>query len=224
MGTSRDYVPSNDADFTNWFRNIVEYVAERTSGDTPLWAYIPQSEVARLAGAYEDWLTHYEPTTVPHEPAATTEKNNARRRAAPVAREFVQRFLQWQPVTDGDRTSMNIPNRDRTPTQHIEVTEAVELELALRNIREISVVFKVKGAAHKAKPAGYDGAVIVWDVLDAPPEKPEALTRHTMASRTPHILTFGESERGKSVYVCAAWQNERGNVGPWSDILRGIVP
>jgi len=224
MTGRKDYVPPKDADFTNWLRNVVEYVNERTSGDSPLWANIPPSETARLNAAYADWLQFYEPTLSPHEPAVTTEKNNARRRVEPVARGFVQRFLQWPPVTDGDRTNMAIPIHDKTPTPHIEVTETVEMELALRNIREILVVFKIKGAAHKAKPTGYDGAVIVWDVLDSPPASPDALTRHTMASKTPHALEFSEEERGKSVYVSAAWQNQRGNVGPWSDILRGIVP
>jgi hypothetical protein len=47
----------------------------------------------------------------------------------------------------------------RTP--HTEVTEVVEFELRLREIREILVNFWIKGAAHKAKPKGYDGAVIV---------------------------------------------------------------
>jgi hypothetical protein len=224
MSGHRDYVPSNDAEFDNWFKFIVEYVLERTSGSEPPWAYIPQSSVAGLEAAYADWFRHYEPTLVPHTDAATKEKNNARRRAEPVVREFVQRFLQWDPVTDGDRANMRLRNRDRVPTPHIEVTEAVELELGLRNIREIMVHFRVKGAAHKAKPTGYDGAVIVWAILNAPPASPDELVNHTMASRTPHAITFDESDRGKTVYICAAWQNERGNIGPWSEILNAIVP
>jgi len=39
-------------------------------------------------------------------------------------------------------------------------------------------------------------------VLDAPPKRPEDLNRHTLASRTPHIIRFDETERGKT--VCAA--------------------
>jgi len=128
------------------------------------------------------------------------------------------------PLAPPDFVLLGMREPDLTHTPHIEVTEAVELELSLRNIREVLVEFKVKGAANKAKPAGYDGAVIVWDVLDAPPANPNDLTRHTMASRTPHALIFDQEERGKTVYVCAAWQNERGNIGLWSDILSGIVP
>jgi len=119
---------------------------------------------------------------------------------------------------------MRIPNRDLIRTPHIEVTEVVEFDLALRNIREVLVNFWIKGAAHKAKPTGYDGAIIIWDVLAAPPPDLHHLTFHTMASKTPHALKFAEEERGKTVYIAAAWENERGNVGQWSEILSAVVP
>jgi len=56
--------------------------------------------------------------------------------------------------------------------------------LHLRNIREILVDFWIKGETHRAKPQGYDGAVIVWDILDAPPENPDVLSRHTIFKLT----------------------------------------
>jgi hypothetical protein len=49
-----------------------------------------------------------------------------------------------------DRDAMRIPNRDLIRTPHIEVTEIVEFELLLRNIREVVVNFWIKGATHKA--------------------------------------------------------------------------
>ena len=221
---STGYIPRHDADFNTWFKNIVDYVAIKTGSPDHEWEYIPQSVTTELNEAYTDWLGNYEQTLVPHTPAITTNKNNARTRSERVIRAFVQRFLHWPPVTDGDRVNMNIPNRSNTRTQHHEVTEIVELDLTLRNIREILVEFWVKGSTSKAKPTGYDGAVLVWDVLDTPPERPEALTRHTMASRTPHAIQFDETERGKTVYVALAWQNERGNTGAWSEILSTVIP
>jgi len=68
------------------------------------------------------------------------------------------------------------------------------------------------------------GAVIVWDVLAAPPPDLHHLTFHTMASKTPYAIKFAEEERGKTVYIAAAWQNERGNVGQWSEILSAVIP
>jgi hypothetical protein len=35
---------------------------------------------------------------------------------------------------------------------------------------------------------------------------------------------FEEEERGSTVYIAAAWQNERGNIGAWSEILSAVIP
>ena len=100
----------------------------------------------------------------------------------------------------------------------------MEFEIKLRGIRELEIRFWIKGASHRAKPDGYDGAVIIWDVLGAKPARPDELNRHTLASRTPHILRFDETERGKTVYIALAWQNDRGYIGQWSEIESAIVP
>jgi hypothetical protein len=135
-----------------------------------------------------------------------------------------QRKFFSPPMQDSDWIRLGLKPRDTIRTAHTEVTEFVEFELKLREIREILVNFWVKGAAHKAKPNGYDGAVIIWDVLGAPPPEPHSLSRHTMASRTPHALEFTEAERGTTVYIALAWQNERGISGAWSEIQSAIVP
>ena len=128
------------------------------------------------------WPTHYEPTLQPHTPGQTTDKKTARAANEKIIRNFIQRFLHWPPVTDGDRTNMGIPNRDTVHTDHKGVTEMVDYVLHLRNIREIMVDFWIQGETHKAKPAGYDGAVIVWGIRDAPPSHTNDLINHSMAS------------------------------------------
>jgi hypothetical protein len=119
---------------------------------------------------------------------------------------------------------MGVRNWSETRTPHIDVTEVVEYELRLNHIREVVINFWVKGQTNMAKPHGYDGAVLVWDLIDSPPANVNDLGQHTMASRTPHTLTFEESERGKSVYIALTWQNERGHIGNWSEIQHAIIP
>ena len=99
-------------------------------------------------------------------------------------------FLNFEPVTNADRTNMAIPQHDIIRTDHKVVEEEIEFVLTIRGIRVVHVDFWILGSGHKAKPEGYDGAVIVWDVLDVPPADVFALNRHTMASRTPHTLEF----------------------------------
>ena len=51
------------------------------------------------------------------------------------------------------------------------------------------------------------------DIIRTPAPVPtsiDELTSHTMASRTPHALTFTEDERG--------------NIGEWSDIQSAVIP
>jgi len=128
------------------------------------------------------------------------------------------------PMQPADWLSLLLNPPDTIRTDHVIVPEVVEFELRLRNIREIVVNFWVKGADNRAKPAGYEGAVVVWEVLDAPPSEPGDLKEHTMASRTPHIIEFTEEQRGKTVYIALRWQNERGITGAWSEIQSAVIP
>jgi len=213
-------VPRRDAAFGQFFRNIADYVMDNAAR----WGHIPKNDIDALEGQFSQWKTAYDKTLVPHIPQLTSEKNRVRASTERALRHFINRFLRFEPVTDLDRGKMGIPGRDLTRTPHVEVTEVVEFELKLRNIREVLVNFWIKGQTHKAKPAHYDGALVVWDVLDAPPKAVGALTRHTMASRTPYALEFDEKERGRTVYIALSWQNERGLIGQWSEIQSAIIP
>jgi len=142
------------------------------------------------------------------------------------------RYMRWihsrkffnPPMDDSDFIRLGLRPPDRIRTDHVFVNELVEFEIRLRAIRELEVNFWIKDAAHRAKPEGYDGAVLVWDTLSAPPERPTDLAEHTMASRTPHIIEFDETERGMTAYIALCWQNERGIRGPWSEVQSAIVP
>jgi len=215
-----DYIPRNDKEFEQFYRNITDYVLDNNAR----WKHIPKDDVDILEDQFSQWNTAFEKTVVPHIPQLTAEKNRVRLSTERALRHFVNRFLRFEPVTDLDRDKMRIPNRDLIRTPHIDVTEVVEFELKLRNIREVLVNFWINGQTHKAKPAGYDGAVIVWDVLDTPPATVGDLTLHTLASRTPHALEFDETERGRTVYIALSWQNERANIGQWSEIQNAVIP
>ena len=42
---------------------------------------------------------------------------------------------------------------------------------------------------------------------------------------TPYAFDdFHESDRGKTVYIALTWQNARGNIGQWSEILSAVIP
>lgn len=119
---------------------------------------------------------------------------------------------------------MGLHVRDNTPTTIQVPTTRPELEIEVYDVRRLKVVFHDMDSNSKAKPYGTNGAVIAIAVLDAPPIDHSALTRTVLATRTPHILEFTEEERGKTVYIAICWQNEKGQRGPWSEIVSAIIP
>jgi hypothetical protein len=52
----------------------------------------------------------------------------------------------------------------------------------------------------------------------------EDLIHSAFDTRSPFTLSFDENQRGKTVYFCLRWENTRGEKGPWSEIVSGIIP
>jgi len=139
-------------------------------------------------------------------------------------RDIHRRVFFMPPLSIADFISLGLRPHDLVRTNHFEVPETVEFVIHLHDIRQLIVEFWIEGAAHKAKPRGYQGAVIIWVIRDAPPSGPGDFTGHKMASRTPVTLSFDETERGKTVYVALAWQNDRGYLGEWSGFKSAVIP
>jgi len=135
-----------------------------------------------------------------------------------------RRTFFMPPLTESNFVELGLRPPDTIRTSHMVVSEKVDFVIHLSNIRQLVVDFWVQGETRKAKPRGYDGAVIIWDIRDTPPEQPTDLANHTMASRRPYTLTFDETQRGKTVQIALAWQNERGILGQWSEYKSAIIP
>ena len=225
MARNRDYIPRPLAQFNEWYANLINYIKQVTFTQENPWTHIPAQEGNAFVAAFDAWTAAYTPTLGPHTPGQRVARDEARRTAERLIRPFVQRYLMWPPVTDEDRTNMRLPVRDTIRTDHTTVTEKVAATLGPGNIREVVIHFWIEGADHRAKPDGYDGAVLIYAVAEAPLTRIEDLSGgHTMASRTPHTLVFTDDQRGKIVSVALCWQNERGIRGEWGEILSTVIP
>jgi hypothetical protein len=221
MEHKRDYVPYNAAQFSSFVKTLLNYVESKSSE----WTHIPPVKIADLTAKYNAFATAFDAAQPPSRSPDIVARQNAQKECTKALREFVKQYLHFAPVTDVDRAEMGIPNHDTVRTGHTVVTEKVEYTINLKGIRELVVDFKVQGAESRAKPRGYDGAVIIWGLADKRVENPDgAMPNHTLASRTPFTLRFDEADRGKTVSMALAWQNERGITGPWSEYKTAIIP
>jgi hypothetical protein len=120
--------------------------------------------------------------------------------------ELFSTYGVWSTAYDDTKTPVGIP-----PTRP-------EFSVVVKDIRRLALPFRDQGSASKARPYGMSGAVVRWGVQDAPPTEPEKLPNSKLATRTPYILNFTEEERGKTVYIVMCWQNEKGDMGSFSEI------
>jgi len=75
----------------------------------------------------------------------------------------------------------------------------------------------------KAKPDGVRGCQI-WVYIGAVPPKSSA-DHHYLSTdtKTPYISHFEGEDGGKSANYMARWENTKGEVGPWSEIVSATI-
>jgi hypothetical protein len=216
------FVPRNTAAFNVWQGILVTAISAKHTVFG-----IPPEEMRKIETVQARWTAAF---TAAENPATRTkgsvrEKQEARKEYESGLRRLIRAYVAYNPaVTDKEREDMGLPVYGRTHTPVPVPATRPEFNIDPVDFRRLKIDFRDMGSTGKAKPCGSSGAVIACAVLDAPPVDVGDLVRSVLATRTPHILEFLESERGKTVYVALCWQNSKGQRGPWSEIESAIVP
>ena len=217
-----EFIPSNAELFEQWISNLSAYI---TPTRATLWGIPPATLDDFRSVKLENFLNAQADITNDPTRSKLAIRNAAQREVTAAVRFIIRFYLRRPEVTDGDLIAMGIPPIDTIRTMHKVVTEKVDFVLEVRGIRRIIVDFWVQGVEHsKAKPRGYDGAVLVWNIGDERPPEAENFMNHTMASRRPFVIEFLDEDRGETVWIALAWQNERGIRGEWSEFKSAKIP
>ena len=159
----------------------------------------------------------------------TTQKiaalNEAELLFKPLYRELYA-FLKGNPVVkDDDLVAMGFPARSTSrPTPVPMPTSHPRANIDIGTLRQLTVNFVDSVTGRRGKPKGVGGAVVRWGILNEPPTDVEMLKSTILDTKTPIVLKFNESDRQKTAYICLAWQNMRGEMGPWSKITSAVIP
>jgi hypothetical protein len=213
------------AAFHIFFTNLVAYITAMTTGESPVFPHIPPAVVAQLTQVCAQWQAAYEPTLHPHGPAETA----AMRTAFESSRKFLGHFIQvWirgfpEIVTPPHLANLNIPSIDSTPTPVGRPATVPEFRFVIKRAGLLALPFKDAGAESRARPYGYNGALVQWGILDIPPTKISDLREHKLATRSPFLLNFPLEERGKRVYAAMAWQ-ANDLIGDFTEIQSEMIP
>jgi hypothetical protein len=103
-------------------------------------------------------------------------------------------------------------------------TSYPEIEAITAVIRELSLRVRDFGAKRWGKPGHVHGFTLRWGIMDERPGDVESLPNVVDATKSPVVLQFKDSDRGRRVYFAARWFNNTEKPGPWSDIESAFVP
>ncbi|MDR0412148.1 MAG: hypothetical protein LBH75_09305 [Treponema sp.] len=221
----RGYIPGADAQFASWLNFLVNYTVEKTSGQTPAWDHIPSSRVTELVDLNAQWRTAFAKMEGPHTSVDTKTKNNARKEVTVCVRAFVAQYLRFPPVTDEDREAMGIPNKDVHPSRiDPPKTRPVITKIKpLGAFREEIYFHDEATEESNAIPYGCNGCLLTFTCGPKAVEKYKELIQTKLMTHSPYIITLPQ-EAENQVFSCATqWQNERGELGPLSEIETAVV-
>jgi hypothetical protein len=242
-----DYIPTRDAEFDGWLGNLTSYVAAHTIGpkataeDTADWPNIPTATVTALVAAYDAWHLAFLDTRAAHTKPQTEKKNEKRKDAEALLRPFVAQYLRFPPVTNEDRTAMNIRNHDTKPTPTPRPLNQATAKHRPLGDHLIELVIEIVGAPLTDANASDYGFRIYWGIMPtggaskddalskhrylmAPPENGDDLPFSRFTRKKKEVFDFDEKDRGKRVYFDIRLENAKGEPGPWGPIVDTIIP
>jgi hypothetical protein len=218
------YMPQGAQDFVGWAKNFVEVaLANKTAfGFT-------DNEVAPLSAgvdALEAAVIKADSETASKEDIR--HKNTVLKTTRDLFRSFVNTRVNYNDQIDDDgRANLRTHIRDTTHTTIPVPTDLVRLRITPLEGHGHRVDFVSAATGKKAIPYGMNGVVLAGKILEngeAVPETGEQLPDTVLLTSSPHAADYPPNLAGKRAAYAAAWQNEKGQKGRFSDVQVHVIP
>jgi len=211
----KNYLPSRDADFNNWFIHFKDVYAIYATG----LGFSP-ADTTQLNNVFNNWQTGYTNHLAAANAALAARQIKADRRQAAeaVIRSFVKRIQSHPSTNNGMRKEFEItvPKEDRTPIPPPKDAPFLELDCSMRGRVIVHVGTMPTNEMFNKFPAGAEFAQIFyrmegsdWQFAAAASTSPFV---HELENITPIVVEYR-----------ACYQNPTGQVGPWSETDTAFV-
>jgi hypothetical protein len=218
---ARDFIPHSDGAFLEWSKILITYATAHVSAFK-----LDEGALTAVQTQLTAYETAFEAVQNPNRGKVDVlNKNETKTALESGLRAFIKAYLTYNPaVSDADKESMGLPLHDTTRTPTPPPSTIPEIELDSSIIRQVTVVFKDTGSDKRGKPHGVHGIELRWSFLETAPASVEDLKNSAFDTASPSTFAFDEADRGKALYICPRWENNKGEKGPWGEIVKAIVP
>lgn len=220
--SNSDFIPGSDGEYNMWQDGLVK----NTELNLITWG-IPEDDFAKVKLVQTNWVSAFSKASNKQNRTAAdvTAKDDARYDYEKVIRPFVAQWLSNNSkVTDSDRTRMGLTVKSgtRTPAPAPTTCPVGIIDFSVR--QQHTIRYYDEASAHSnAKPDGVHGCEIYMKVDGDAPKDASELTYVATCTAAPYTVKFDGSKAGKTVYYWLRWVNTRGECGPWSSTMSGMV-
>jgi hypothetical protein len=213
-----NYIPKSHAAYALWFDKVVKEVVIHTTGAEPEWHHIPAEAVTALREKHDEWTDAFGAALDDPTKAKNEARNDAQKSSEKTVRAFVKQYLRFSPVTNEQRTEMEIPNEDTIKTKPPIPTAGPPSKTKTSSAAPgVVLVFYIG-----AKPKGVDRVEAEYGIADEPITDFAKLTHSESVSHNPLEVTIPEHSRKTFSYRLRYLLKE--GASPWSEIRSVTIP
>jgi hypothetical protein len=157
-------------------------------------------------------------------PVAVARCRTAFRALEAFMRDLKKRHFFSPPLTDADRTALGLRGPDTTPTPHPTPGLKPDTEAEPWGKGRHRVTALNPETHNKKKPPLVKGVAFAYHVRDADaPKQAAADMPSVFQAGTERSFQWTEADYGRVADYAAAYENEGGKRGPWSDVVSVII-
>jgi len=221
---AKDYIPAKLADYRLFSDHFVELVSQQSAA----WG-IPDTAKTKLAGGHTEWVAAQAEADNPDTRTSLAVEKARRLRGEDTAniRWMVNTYINPNAtgtITVEDRLDLGLHVKDTTPSHHPAPTSRPDTDVEPSGKFQHTVTALDSATSKKEKPADAYGVRYAWQLGGTAPTAPGDLPKSKFSRKTSEKFIWDPSDQGKPVYYAAAYENSKGDLGPWSAIVSTIVP
>jgi hypothetical protein len=216
-----DFFPTREAELLEWLKNFSTVITVNVA----TWD-VPSSAAKDLAALVHAYAAAYEKANGENRTKAFVhEKNEKAREVKALVRMIKNKYIDYNDIVKAaGRQRLGLPIRDGIVSRKPRPVSRPSLEVSPSNNRQHTVMAINQSTGKKTKPADADKVRYAWEIRDTPPVNADDLGHSLTIRQTNKVFDYNEGDRGKHVYYAACYENSKGDLGSWSDIITAIIP
>ncbi|MDR0598979.1 MAG: hypothetical protein LBG84_02695 [Treponema sp.] len=217
MAEHGDYLPGKEAALIDWLDNFVEKLQAHGTE----WQ-IPPGEAAEVEALTTEFKVRRAKCAGPDRSKALVSEKDAVKEALIARVRTMVKFRFNNPIiSDADRVSAGLHPRDRTRTPvPVPATRCLIADVKPLGGFRVEIRFQDEAAPEsRAIPYGCNGALLNYAFGPEKEMDYDRLLHSALLTNNPWVLTLPPGAEGAFLSLACRWQNNKGELGPWSEIM-----